>query len=222
MRDMLPRVTIHNSISLDGSLTGFEPDMGVHYQIAANYKPQVHLIGSNTARLGVEMFGNGVPLEEKGDFKKPKRDRNLPYWAIPDTKGTLKGLLHTCRRFEFCGDVVVLISETTPKDYVRYLEEREYAYRVVGKEHVDLRASLELLADEFKAKRVLTDTGRILGNLLLKQNLVDEISLLVHPIVVGEKSYNIFGNMSQILRLKLRKQEKLGEGCTWLVYKIQN
>ena len=88
---MLPKVIIHNSISLDGSLTGFEPNMGLHYQIAGDYKPAVHLIGSNTAKVGVELFGNGVPLEELSDFQKPKRDKSLLYWVIPDTKRNIEG-----------------------------------------------------------------------------------------------------------------------------------
>ena len=219
---MLPKVIIHKSISLNGSLTGFEPNMGLHYQIAGDYKPAVHLIGSNTAEVGVELFGNGVPPEEPSDFQKPKRDKSLPYWSILDTKGIMKGLLHACRRFEFCRDVVVLISETTPKEYVSYLEKRNYDYFVVGDEHVDLRQALELFSVKFKAKKVLTDTGRILGNLLLEQGLVDEVSLLVHPVIVGEKSYNVFGNISQNLKLKLRKQEKLDKGLVWLVYKVTN
>src|SRR4030067_2638101 len=212
---LLPKVIIHNSVSLDGSLTGFEPNMGLHYEIAGKYKSQVHLIGSNTAKVGVELFG-GVPPEEETDFEKPKRDKSLPYWVIPDTKGILKGLLHACRRFEFCRDVAVLISETTPKEYISYLKERNYDYFVVGKEHVDLRKSLELLSAEFNAKKLLTDTGRILGNLLLEQGFVDEVSLLVHPVIMGEKSYNIFGNISQNPKLKLRKHGGLEEGCVWL------
>ena len=219
---MLPKVIVHNSVSLDGSLTGFEPNMGLHYRIAGDYKPEVHLIGSNTAKVGFELFENGVTPEEEKDFEKPKRDKSLPYWVIPDTKGILKGLLHACRRFEFCRDAVVLISETTPKDYVGYLEERNYDYYVVGKERVDLKKSLELLSTEFKAKKVLTDTGRILGNLLLEQGLVDEISLLVHPVIMGEKSYNIFGNISHDPKLKLLKQERLDKGLVWLVYRVKN
>jgi 2,5-diamino-6-(ribosylamino)-4(3H)-pyrimidinone 5'-phosphate reductase len=219
---MLPKVFIHNSVSLDGSLTGFEPNMELHYQIAGDYKPDVHLIGSNTAKVGVELFGNGVPPEEKTDFEKPKRNKSLPYWVIPDTKGILKGLLHVSRRFEFCKDVIVLLSQATPRDYIGYLEERNYDYFVVGKEQVDLKKSLELLSAEFKAKKVLTDTGRILGNLLLEQSLVDEISLLLHPIIVGKTSYNIFSNLDKNLGLILRKQEFFDGGYVWLVYKVIN
>jgi len=200
---MLPKIVIHNSISIDGSLTNFEPNMGLHYQIAGNYKPDIHLIGSNTIKTGIEMYGNGVPPEEKNDFEKQKRDENLPLWVIIDTKGGLKGLLYTCRRFEFCKDVIVLVSEKTPKNYLEHLKERNYDYHIVGQNHVNLKNALNLLAEKYNVKTVLTDAGKILGNLLLNQGLVSEVSLLVHPVIVGNKSYNMFGDIKENLILKL-------------------
>ena len=217
---MLPKVIVHNSISLDGSLTNFEPNMELHYQIAGSYKPDAHLIGSNTIRAGIELYKDGVPTEEEKDFRKPKRDKSLPYWVIPDTKGKLKGLLHTCRRFEFCRDVIVLVSETTSKEYLRHLTERDYAYHILGERHVDLEKALSLLSSEYKVKRVLTDTGRILGNLLIEQRFVSELSLLVHPVIVGKKSYNIFGNIGKNIGLQLLKKEFFPRGYVWLVYRL--
>ena len=217
---MLPKVIIHNSVSLDGSLTDFEPNMELHYQIAGKYKPDVHLIGSNTVKVGAELYGEGVPLEEAKDFEKPKRDESLPYWVIPDTKGALEGLLHTCRRFEFCKDVIVLVSEQTPKKYIEHLKERNYGYYVVGEKHVDLEKALELLSAKYGVKKVLADTGKVLSNLLLNQGLASEISLLIHPVIVGNKSYNIFANVSEDVSLKLDKAEILGKGYVWLVYKV--
>jgi 2,5-diamino-6-(ribosylamino)-4(3H)-pyrimidinone 5'-phosphate reductase len=217
---MLPKVIIHNSVSLDGSLTDFEPNMELHYQIAGNYQPDAHLIGSNTVKVGTELYGEGVPPEEAKDFEKPKRAESLPYWVIPDTEGALKGLLHTCRRFDFCKDVIVLVSEETPKEYLEHLEERNYGYNVVGKKHVDLEKALELLSSKYGVKKVLADTGRILGNLLLNQGLASEISLLIHPIIVGNKSYSIFSNVSEAISLKLCKAELLDKGYVWLVYTV--
>lgn len=218
---MLQKIIIHNSISIDGSLTNFKPNMDLHYQIAGNYKPDIHLIGSTTIKKGIELYGDGVPLEEKGDFKKPERDKNLPYWVIIDTHGGLKGLLHTCRRFEFCKDVIVLVSEKTPKTYLIHLKERNYDYHSVGKDHVNLKKSLELLSEKYKAKTILTDAGRILGNLLLNQGLASEISLLIHPVIVGNKSYNMFSDIHNNIKLKLSKKEILEKGCVWLVYKVE-
>jgi len=222
LKKMLPKVIIHNSISIDGSLTNFEPNMELHYQIAGNYRPNAHLIGSNTITAGIELFGQQTPEEEETDFKKPKRDLGLPYWVILDTKGILKGLLHTCRRFEYCRDVIVLISESTPKDYVEHLKERKYLYHFVGKERVNLESALRLLSSDYKVKKVLTDTGSTLSNLLLEQGLASELSLLMHPVIVGKTSYNIFGNVSKSINLRLVKKESYPKGHIWLVYKIIN
>ena len=216
---MMPKIVIHNSISLDGSLTNFEPNMGLHYQIAGNYRPDAHLIGSNTIEAGIELYGNGVPPEEKTDFEKPRRNKNFPYWVVVDTKGKLKGLLHTGRRFEFCRDIIVLVSEKTPKAYLQYLEERNYDYHVVGKDHVDLKKAVLLLSDKYKVKTILTDTGRILSNILLSKRFVDEISLLVHPVIVGNRSYNMFSDIEKIRSLRLTRCEILEKQYTWLVYK---
>ena len=219
---MLPKIILHNSVSLDGSLTNFEVNMGLHYQIAGKYNADARLIGSNTIKVGIELFGGKVPPEEKKDFEKPERAGNLPYWVIPDTKGILKGLLHTCRRFEYCKDIIVLISERTPEEYVRHLKERQYDYHVVGKRHIDLKKSLELLSEKYKVRTILADTGRILGNLLLNLGFVSEISLLVHPVIVGNKSYNMFSNVNKNVKLKLHKNETLEKKYLWLVYVVEN
>lgn len=216
---MIPKIVIHNSISLDGSLSNFEPNMGLHYQIAGNYRPDAHLIGSNTIEAGIELYENGVPPEEKTDFKKPRRNKNLPYWVVVDTRGKLQGLLHTGRRFEFCRDIIVLVSEKTPEIYLQYLTARNYDYHVVGRDHIDLKKAILLLSDKYKVETLLTDTGRILSNLLINKRLVYEISLLVHPVIVGNKSYNMFRDIDKNQSLKLVKCEILEKKYVRLLYK---
>lgn len=194
--------------------------MELHYQIAGQYKPEVHLIGSNTIRKGIELYGDGVPDEEEADFGKPKRDEALPLWVIVDTKGSCEGLLHTCRRFEFCKDVIVLISEDTPKNYIQYLKERDYDFHSTGQKHVDLHKALDFLEARYGVKTVLADTGRILGNLLLDQGWVSEISLLIHPVIIGEKGENLFSRVTLDLKLKLLKKEILEKNYVWLAYEV--
>lgn len=214
------KIILHNSLSLDGSLTGFEPNMELHYRIAGMFKPQVHLIGSNTITAGIELYGTGVPPEKPSDFQKPKRNKKLPSWVIIDSKGKLQGLLHTCRQFEQVRDVILLVSQTTPKRYLRYLDERQYEYHIVGKNSVDLPEALALLAKTYQVKTIVTDTGRILGNLLLNQGLVDEISLLVHPVIVGKTAYPMFSDINKNLDGTLVKCEQLEKHYIWLLYKI--
>jgi 2,5-diamino-6-(ribosylamino)-4(3H)-pyrimidinone 5'-phosphate reductase len=216
----LPKIIIHNSVSVDCSLTGFTPDMEQHYRIAGEFKPDIHLIGSTTIISGIEMFGGEVPVEEQSDFVRPVRNKSLPLWVIVDSGGNLKGLLHTCRRFEYCRDVIVLISYSTPEDYIEHLKERNYDYIITGEKKVDLPEALSVLSEKYNVNTVLTDTGMILSNLLINLNLVSEISLLIHPVIFGESSYRIFDNVDKQITLKLLKREEFGNGLIWVVYEI--
>ena len=215
------KVILHNSISLNGSLLGFDVDMEKHYQIAGSYQADVHLIGSNTVEAGIKMFCPEIPEEEKSDFKKPERSRSLPLWVIPDTTGKLQGLHHVYRRFELCRDIVILVSRETPQKYLDYLKERNYDCHVVGEDHVDCRRALELLEKQYDAKTVLTDTGRILNCILISEGLVDEISLLVHPVIVGTNPYTLFDGVKGDIRLELAGTKEMGDGKVWLNYRVQ-
>lgn len=215
-----PKVVMHNSVSLDGSVMGFEVNMGLHYSLAGEFGADIHLTGSNTVRVGAEMFG-GVPPEEASDLKRPDRGPEVPFWAVVDSRGALKGMLHTMRRFELCRDVIVFVSKKTPKAYVRHLEQREYRYHVAGSDRVDLAKMLEILKNEYKSKVVFSDSGPTLNGLLLQQGLLDEVSLLVHPCLVGKDAVPIFGNLGNTsIELKLKKCERLKKKYLHLVYEV--
>jgi 2,5-diamino-6-(ribosylamino)-4(3H)-pyrimidinone 5'-phosphate reductase len=218
MVKMLPKVIIHNSVSIDGSLTNFEVNMSLHYQIAEQFKADIHLVGSNTAKSGIELFLKEIPKETQTDFKKPKKEGTI--WVIPDTTGKMKGLLHILRQSEYCKDVVVLISEKTSIEYIEYLKERDYTYYKVGKIKCNLRKSLELLNSKHNTKIILTDSGSILSNLLIKNGLVSEISLLIHPVVIGNKGYKMFSHLDRNLKLQLIKNQSFEKGYFWSLYKI--
>jgi 2,5-diamino-6-(ribosylamino)-4(3H)-pyrimidinone 5'-phosphate reductase len=159
-----------------------------------------------------------LPDEEGGDMVRPVGRNEVPLWVIPDTRGSLRGMLHVCRRFEGCRDVLVIISGSTPTEYIEYLEERDYAYHLSGEDHPDLEESLEHISREHGVRTILADTGRILGNLLLEKGLVSEISLLIHPVVVGMESYGMFGGLENKLDLELCGMEKFDNGCIWTKY----
>ncbi|HUU05792.1 MAG TPA: dihydrofolate reductase family protein [Patescibacteria group bacterium] len=215
------RVIVHNSVSLDGSLLGFEVDMTAHYRIAGSYKADIHLVGSNTAAAGLKMFYKKLPRETEKDLVKPKTNRKLPLWVIPDSGGKLKGKLHSLRHFDLCRDIVILTGHSTPKGYLSYLTERNYDWHYMGNRPLDYSHVLELLAREYGAKTVLTDTGKTLNGILLNSGLVDEISLLVHPFIVGRKRFPLFDEVKDDVELTLKKSKSLGKSRLWLVYKVK-
>ena len=214
------KLIIHSSVSLDGSLLGFEVDMANHYKIIGNYKAGIHLVGSNTAVAGLKMFYKKLPKEQEKDFIKPKGRGKLPLWVIADATGKLQGKLHVLRQSGYCRDIVILTVNTTPKKYLHYLTERNYDWHYMGKRPFAYSHVLELLAKEYGAKTVLTDTGKTLNGILLNSGLVDEISLLVHPLIVGKKPFPLFDDVRADVELSLKKSKSLGKGRLWLVYKV--
>ncbi|WP_246269873.1 hypothetical protein [Methanofollis tationis] len=46
---MSPRTIIHTTVSLDNAFTGFEIDIGLHYELLLSLHPDALLVGSTTA-----------------------------------------------------------------------------------------------------------------------------------------------------------------------------
>jgi 2,5-diamino-6-(ribosylamino)-4(3H)-pyrimidinone 5'-phosphate reductase len=210
------KVIMHNEISMDGAIQHFEPNLELYYQIAETFKADVHLVGSRTAKMGLKTYWGKIPGEEPEDFVKPliKSWDKRPYWFIPDTRGILKNLLHVYRKSGYCKDVVVLVSKRTPKSYIEYLKGRNYDYYSCGRDHVDFRRALRLMRVNYGTRVVMTDSGGTLNNILLAQGLISEISLLVAPVLVGDKRVNLFrtlrlkGKKPRLQLIKNRIQEK--------------
>jgi 2,5-diamino-6-(ribosylamino)-4(3H)-pyrimidinone 5'-phosphate reductase len=222
---MLPKIIIHNVVSLNGSLTGFEPNLEKYYEIAGNYVHDAVLVGSNTAKKGIDMFIEKIPPEKKSDFDKPISDDKTPFWIIPDSGGVMQNLLHVIRQSGYCKDVIVIISKKTPQSYIEYLKERNYDYILTGEDHVDLKSALEKLYKNYNVKSIRSDSGGTLNSILLKQGLVDKISILVSPVIVGKsknyliKDLNLKSEKSRI-DLQLIKNEIIDENHILLVYKV--
>jgi len=221
---MFPKIITHNAISLDGSISGFSIDLEKYYAIAGSYHPDAMLVGSTTAKSGIEMYSDGIPDERPSDFIKPRitEEDKRPYWVIPDSHGLLQGRLHIFRRFEYCKDVIVLLSEKSPESYVKYLMERNYDVIISGHEDVDLKKSLGILTQKYSCRIVLTDSGGNLNKVLLEAGLVDEISLVINPVLVDQRHPKLFRNLDltiHAIQLELLEAKKL-DGHLLVHYKV--
>ena len=222
IRTGLPRVILHNTISLDGSLKGFEADLNMHYTIASSLKADAYLVGSQT----ILDTSDEIPAEEESESGRPEYDPNdaRPFWVVVDSRSRLKGMLHYFRKMEYIKDIIVLISDATPKDYQDYLKEKDYPFIRTGKKKVDLADAFRQLRSDFRIEVLLTDSGPGLTNVLLQQNLVDEISLVMAPFIVKQGQFKIFNELelkSEYIRLKVLDSQNLGNDHFWIRYQIR-
>ncbi|HJX61267.1 MAG TPA: dihydrofolate reductase family protein, partial [Dehalococcoidia bacterium] len=97
---------------------------------------------------------------------------------------------------------------------------------LTGDDHVDLRAALEELNARYGVKVVRVDSGGTLNGALLRAGLVDEVSLLIHPSLVGGTTpRSIFlapdlASANGVAQLRLAHVEQLEGDLVWLRYEV--
>jgi len=219
---MLPKIVVYNSVSVDGSIKDFDVEIALHYEVLGRLGADVLLVGSNTAKTGIELFMDTVPTEKPSDFFKPKvePDDDRPLWVFADSRGILQGLMHVHRNSGYAKDIIVLVSKKTPKSYLDYLAERNYDFILAGDDYVNYRLALEALNTRYGVKTVASDSGGLLASVLLESGVVDEVQLLVSPQIVGETSVNLFRSLKNLIRLSLVKVETIRGSHVLLVYAV--
>jgi 2,5-diamino-6-(ribosylamino)-4(3H)-pyrimidinone 5'-phosphate reductase len=217
---MYPEVIIHNSVSLDHAVRGFDVDLTLHYGALLALEPGAVLVGSATAKSGIEMFLDITQSESEIDRHRPEMqpDDRRPVSVFVDSRGVLKDLLHFYRNMKYTRDVIVLVAETTPEDYLDYLREREYPFIRCGRERVDLGAALRELRERFGVARVVSDSGPDLNDVLIREGIADTISLIVHPVIGGDGEKRLFDRIEDRVALKLQKAVPMERGTVHLVY----
>ncbi len=221
----MPRIIMHNQISLDGAVSGFQINPGTYYSILNSFGAQMYLVGSNTLLSGLKSMGNRFSPEEAEDFQKaaPLPDDKRPLWIVPDSEGKLQGFLHVYRRYEHCRDIVILVAVDTPPDYLKYLEERNYTYLIAGEKKVDFRSAFEQISQRYHTDTIITDNTGILSSLLLEKALIDQISLIVSPTLTGKKPPKLFRELKlgkRVIKLKPLKAEILESKDLLLLFDV--
>jgi 2,5-diamino-6-(ribosylamino)-4(3H)-pyrimidinone 5'-phosphate reductase len=222
---MLPRVILHNGVSLDGRMDWGMGDIGLYYELAARWEADAMLSGSNTMLAAYP--AEEVPEEDGEAFEPPERgpDDPRPLLVIVDSRGRFRHW-QQIRKEPYWRDVIALCSDSTSKTYLSYLQERHIKYILAGDDHVDLRVALEELNTRYQVKVVRVDSGGILNGVLLRAGLVDEVSVLVDPCLVGGTTpSSIFvapdlASAESVIPLRLIHVENVKGDTVWLCYEV--
>lgn len=221
---MLPKIVIFNASSLDARIDFINPDLGQYYQIAGTIKEDATLVGSNTM-----LDASIEPCDEPQEiYKKPKQQPNdeRPILVIVDSKGVVRNW-HLMITSGYWKDFVALCSKSTPKEYFQYLEKRHISFIIKGEKKVDIKNALDELNKKYNIKKIRVDSGGILNGVLLRNNLVDEINILIQPNLVGGTAPKTFFKADdlksdkEIINLELIKTEKFENNVIWVKYKIK-
>ena len=104
--------------------------------------------------------------------------------------------------------VIEVLSKQAPKEYLAYLRSINLPYIICGDNKIDLKLALKKLRYSFNIQKILLEGGSITNSTFLKQDLIDELSLVVVPIIASSDSMSLF-NESSISNYKLDKTESI-------------
>lgn len=123
--------------------------------------------------------------------------------------------------------VVEVVTEAVSDDYLAYLHSIGVSYLFGGKTEIDLTLVLAVLADELGLKCIVVEGGPTLCGSFVSGGLVDEISLLILPLVDGRgenpASFEIRKEAWKApTYLSLKTAEMQNGGGVWLRYKVKS
>lgn len=221
---MLPRTILHTAMSLDGRITNFPADLELYYTLAAQWNPDAVLFGSTTILAAPSLE---VPAEHREMFTPPAGEPDpRPLMVIADSRGRVR-CWETLKTWPYMRGLAALCSASTPREYRDYCESCGVGVIVAGERQVDMRAALESLHRDFGVRTVRVDSGGTLNSVLLRDGLVDEVSVLVHPFIAGGKADPTLcdplnaGITNLQVPLVHQSTEVLGNGIVWSRYSLQ-
>jgi 2,5-diamino-6-(ribosylamino)-4(3H)-pyrimidinone 5'-phosphate reductase len=225
-----PRVICHMMTSIDGRIVTdgwpLTPEGRRQYeQIHATYAPDGWLCGRVTME---QHFAQGTRSKEevarehhgpsRADFRAPGEHRSFAF-AI-DGKGKLAWATN-----DLDGDhVVAILSERVSEDYLATLRERGVSYLLAGERDIDLPLALRKIGAQFGVRTLMLEGGGSINGGMLSAGLIDEVSVLVGPVVDGRVGtaalFDVEGEGVQPRRLALEAVERRVDDGLWLRYRV--
>jgi len=222
---MLPRVSLHNAVSLDSRLLDWGMvDMGLYYGLIGAFNEQATLAGTETLLTGAAHEGVAAD-DESAQRPEAVPGDTRPLLAVPDSRGRIR-IWRWMLTQPYWRAGVALCSSATPREHLDYLERSGVERIVAGKDRVDLKAALGEVRERYGVERIRADSGGTLNGVLLRLGLVDEVSLLVAPVLMGDDASRPFlrapalASAGGYATLRLTHMERLSGDNLWLRYEV--
>lgn len=228
---MKPYVLCHMVCSVDGRIWG------------SRWRPRANVVPNLFEKLHDQMGGGSwlcgrVTAQEFAKGKEPHypptsetfprtnwfAQREAKAWGIfLDAHGKA-----VWARKDIGGDpILVILTEAVPHSHLAGLRADGVSYIFAGKTEIDLAAALETLNRELGIERIMLEGGGGANGALLRAGLIDELSLVICPVIDGSTGGPIVFNSGStdlgpapVESMVLAGHEVLDDGTMWLRYRL--
>lgn len=113
--------------------------------------------------------------------------------------------------------IIEVLTEQVDKRYLAYLQEMEIPYLFAGEKEIDVELALHTLAVH-GINTLLLEGGSIINGYFQRADMIDELSLVVAPVVSDVEDKPLFTD-SSVSEFELQKVQQYDGGVVWLNYK---
>lgn len=226
-----PHVICHMTMSIDGKVTGdflFKPECESatesYYQINRDYHADAFACGRVTME---ESFTHGYQPDLSGfaDVVIQREDyiadKNAGFFAVAfDRHGRLGWQTAKITDDDPGYDnahIIEVLCEDASDVYLAYLQSIGVSYIFAGKEELNLSLALDKLYRLFGIKKLLLEGGSIINGAFERENVIDELSLVVAPMIAETEGKPLFYE-SEIQNYALTETKLLPDSAVWLHY----
>jgi riboflavin biosynthesis pyrimidine reductase len=190
----------------------YEPDAWLCGRVTM----EVHFAQGTRSDAEIAREHDGAPRE---DFRAPGEHESFAF-AV-DSSGRLAWDTN-----DIDGDhVIAILSERVSDGYLAFLRERGVSYILAGGREVDLSLALEKIGSRFGVRTLMLEGGGKINGGMLRAGLVDEVSILLAPVVDGRMGtpalFDFDEDEAPRYRLALDSVERRADDVLWLRYRVE-
>ena len=226
-----PYVVCHMTVSLDGKVTGehlvrsnHSPASEVYYEINRNYKADAYACG----RVTMEGSFTGGWYPDLSEFEPAYSPMD---YLVDEVTGFYAVAFDPHGRLGWKSDRIIDVDEAPGYDnaqiievlthdidlrYLTYLQSMGIPYIFAGDTEIDMEEALFKLKAYFGIKTLLLESGSILNGAFQRTGVIDELSLVVDPVIGGEGKPLCMDSKVEEYRLVDLKNH---DGILWLNYR---
>lgn len=226
-----PYIICHMTASLDGKVTGEHlvrsqhiPASEVYYEINRNYKADAYACGRVTMEGS---FTGGwypdlsiyEPVFSPMDYLVDDQDG---FYAVAfDPHGRLgwksNRIMDPDKDPGYDNaQIIEVLTHQVSGQYLRYLQAMGIPYIFAGVSEIDIEAALFKLKAYFGIHTLLLEGGSILNGAFQRAGVIDELSLVVDPVIGGEGKPLCMDSQVEEYHLA---ELKNNDGILWLNYR---
>lgn len=227
-------VICHMMTTIDGKIASgikrvnlFDEYYDLYSKLEQALKPQAWMCGRVTSEEFAEAVGTPLPKTDivvnADDFKSSSSDRS--FMIAVDTKGVLRWKTNTLTfPDQSRHQLIVAVTGQTPADYLAYLKQKDISYIFAGENDMDFSILFKKLKKDFQIDTVALEGGGLLNGSVMLSDLVDEISLIITPLVLNRSNApvvfeNKIDGPVNVKKYKLISSISQNNDSLWLRYK---